>query len=244
MAESTGTITGAEFNARVAGTKMYKLLNRNLKHNGYKYEPNALNDLTKLGEQFDPDPNCNPGGLYFCAESDMLKWISVETCLIALIEIPQDAQVSVGDKKFKTDKLILGQPITFDEFYSDDYLRTMSINDLWAGCYGFKTIKYEVAKRSYLMGPDRYDFKSKTNLLCVTAQMYNGAEFLNSIKVDVQNMLEDPVFRTHIAKTIDILCPNSCKWYNENFPQHTDLITALNLEPNQHYNFPFGGYTN
>jgi len=237
------TMTGAEFNQQMAGTKMYKILNSSMIHYNYKYEPNALNDLSKTGEQFDPDPNCNPGGLYFCAESDMLMWISMSSCLIALIEIPQDAQISIGGHKFKTDKLILGQPITFDEFYSDDYLRTMSVNDLWADS-SCKQLNYGLAKRSYLLGPDRYDFKSKTNLLCVTAEIYNGAEFLNSIKVDVQNMLEDPVFRTHIAKTIGVVSPNSRKWYNENFPQHTDLITALNLKPNQHYNFPFGGYTN
>jgi len=231
-------MTGTQFNAQMAGIKMYKILNDNMVHYDYTYEPNALNDLSKTGEQFDSDPDCKPGGLYFCAESDMIIWISTSTCLIALIEIPEDAQISIGENKFKTDKMILGQPKSFDEFFSDTYLRTMPVNYLWAGSW-YNLNVCELAKRSYVLGPDRFDFESKANLLFLVGMYYNGAEFLNSIKADVQTMLEDPVFRTHLAKTIKVVSVKSREWFDSNFPQHTDLLTALGLKVGLRFNFPF-----
>jgi hypothetical protein len=60
--------------------------------------------------------------------------------------------------------------------------------------------------------------------------VYHDIEFLDSIKADVQNMLEDPAFRSYVARTIGVISVKAREWFDSNFPQHADLITALGLK--------------
>ena len=175
-------LTGAQFNerARNTGTKMFKVLNSDFIHNNYTYKLHALNDLSQLGEQFDPDPNCTPGGLYFCAESDILVWLcTMDGQLIAPVEIPDDAQVSVGDSKFKTDKLYIGQPMSFQDFYSDAYIRSMPQSYI-SHAYRWHSepagsLLNIVARRHYKLNPDAYSLLATLTRVCNSVWGQTGA---------------------------------------------------------------------
>jgi len=246
MTESASTITGAEFNARVAGTKMYKLLNRNLKHYGYEYEPNALNDLTKLGETFNPNPDCRAGGLYFCAESDILHWAHMcNDPLIAPVEIPDNSQISIGEHKFKTDKLVLGQPKTFEEFYSDSYIRNMPLSYFHNVCPG-DTIVWKLVKKHYLLMLVLNSDKSNKSDKAVESDihkadhvlgllkesvLYGDIEFLDFLRNErvVQDVLAKPEIDEQVQKLIghESASQNVIGWFETHFPQQTELIESL-----------------
>ena len=237
-------MTGAEFNTHMANTKMYKLLNSDLIHNGYKYEPNALNDLTKLGEQFDPDPDCKPNGLYFCAESEIIRFLGCVGPIkkVVLVEIPLDAQVSVGPDKFKTDKLIIGEPTTFDEFFSDEYITNMPDDYLMRCFWGYRPI-WEIAKRRYLLAPDKTESKYKLQLLYIAVQQQD-VTFLDLIRSDIQKMLTDPQIDKdliNLLKDAPWQSDSVIEWFSTHFPQHTSLINSLKRKDKRHSKFSFGG---
>jgi len=233
------TMTGAEFNEQYAGTKMYKILYDNMIHFGYKYKPNALNGLDKLGEQFDPNPDCRPGGLYFCAEPDVIKYIdNISYPLIALVEIPADARISVGEHKFKTDKLILGQPIEIDVFFSDEYVRNLSVDYLKKPHRG-GSYMWHLTKRMYLLDPERFEWIHKTNLLFF-ALRYRNIGFLNQIKDGVRKMLEDPQIERNligqVRTTMDRVDLEVINWLKMYFPQYAALIGAIEVQYFSWYN--------
>jgi len=241
-------MTGAQFNAQMAkaNTKMYKILNGNLINCGYKYELNALNSLDKTGETFNPDPNCKPGGLYFCAESEILKFLCCvgPTKKIAQVEIPPDAQVSVGENKFKTDKLILGQPIMVDEFFSDEYVSNMPADYLMRCFWGYRPT-WEIAKRLYLLAPDKTESKYKIQLL-YTAIRNDDVTFLDLIRSDVQKMLADSQIERDLFEILRDSPGQSesvIEWFSTHFPQHDALIYALMRKDDRYVNF-LGNYSN
>jgi len=232
------TVTGAEFNTQMAGIRMYKLLNSSMVHYDYKYEPNALNDLSKTGECFDPDPNCMPNGLYFCAESEILRWVSLaEDPLIALVEIPADALVSIGNYKFKTDKMILGEPIKFQEFYSDDYIRSMPLNYICIESRWSTSTEaiLDIAKRQYTLNQEAYAKADNPVLyiewLLIKAIWHGDIRFLDLMRCHsiVQDIFRDP----QNDRAFELLCsmyrvePNTIKWFETHFPQQTKLINSF-----------------
>lgn len=236
-------MTGAEFNTKMSNIKMCKLLNGDLKHYSYTYEPNTLNGLDKTGEKFDPDPDCKPGGLYFCAESEIIRFLGCVGPIkkVVLVEIPLDAQISVGSDKFKTDKLIIGQPTTFDEFFSDEYITNMPVDYLMRCVWGYRPI-WGIAKRRYLLAPDKTDTKYKLQLLH-TAVQQQDITFLDLIRSDIQKMLIDPQIDKdliHLLKDAPWQSESVIKWFSTHFPQHTALINSLKRKDIRHKKFPFG----
>jgi len=223
------TMTGAEFNVQMAGIQMYKVLNYDLVHHDYKYVPGALNQLNSFREQFDPDPDCKPGGLYFCAESDILRWVNCVTLipapLIVRVEIPDDARISIGEYKFKTDKLILGQPVTFDKFFSDEYISNMGVDYFNADCWR-KRIVWQIMKKQYLLNPIKFDDVShhKTKLMIYAVQNAD-IEFLDLMlgNRDIQKIMAHRPYDNIVLNLLGSTLPpldSVIEWFGTHFPQH------------------------
>jgi len=65
------TYSGKEFNEKYHGTKFYKTLNKRENHNKFQFQ---------TGLNIDPIPinlhkTCCPGGIYFCTENYIYKWL-------------------------------------------------------------------------------------------------------------------------------------------------------------------------
>lgn len=98
-------ISGKEFNEKYK-EKYVKLINKENNHNGYKYGPG----LNTLDGPFNPRHVCRKGGLYFCQEDDIGRWIEYGTGTMEYVcdvVIPDDAKVLVMENKLKTDKFEL-----------------------------------------------------------------------------------------------------------------------------------------
>ena len=90
-------LTGEEFNRIHSDTKFYKVLNDSLCHYDFTYKE-GLNIDTNL---FTPRSTCSAGGLYFCEEDKLARYL----CRYG--SIPNDALVYKEEDKFKTNKIIL-----------------------------------------------------------------------------------------------------------------------------------------
>jgi len=144
-------LTGAEFNERYQGIKMYKFMNNNLKHYGFQYGVGLNIDTT----QFDPFTECR-GGLYFCEETKChMYWRNFGYGeKMASIEIPNDARVCIEHEKFKADRLIITAIDSFEDVCDELWIKILK-NDY----YALKYIKnqtegicrYAVDKNSYAL---------------------------------------------------------------------------------------------
>lgn len=225
------TMTGAEFNKLMPNTKMYKALHSSLVHYGYTYEPNALNSLDKTGEQFNPDPNCQVGGLYFCTETDILRWIYVSLPkyqLIAPVEIPDHAQVSVAEHKIKTDMLVLGNPVTLEAFYSSGAARNISIDFLKElGYWGWNYQReWNMVKDLYALVPNSFDTELKAKLLYFAVIHYEQKLFPVAIE-DMRKMQEWDQIKKRLLELLaesDVRYRQTIAWFRMLFPQYATLI--------------------
>lgn len=102
-------LSGVDFNKIYKGIKFYRFLNNNLTHYGFKYKIGLNVDVY----EFNPDGECQIGGLYFCEESKCYLFCTHYGNKVALIEIPDDARVWIENDKFKADKLIVTDIIDF-----------------------------------------------------------------------------------------------------------------------------------
>lgn len=103
-------ISGYEFNRLYKDkTKFYRFLNDNLTHYGFKYVL-GLNIDTN---EFNPNGDCEKGGLYFCDDYTCYLFCTYYGKKIALIEIPDDSRVWIEHSKCKADRLIITEIIDF-----------------------------------------------------------------------------------------------------------------------------------
>lgn len=182
-------MTGAEFNEAYGKYEMIKILRRDMTHNGYVYKPNSLNKMrhTKLllRETFDPDPRCRPHGLYFCKAKHLFTFIGTawdyyygepdpfthgrhvpwmlhkDQPLIAIIKIPAKATVSIGEHKFKTNMMELGEPIELRTYITDEYILKRSrkkINRMYVSCLLMRM--HKMADRVYKLAGHKIEPKN------------------------------------------------------------------------------------
>lgn len=109
--------SGVEFNEIHKNTKFYKFLNDNLTHFDFTYKE-ELNVDTVL---FNPNDSCSSGGLYFCEESNCHHFWRNYGKKVAIIKIPDNAQVYTEEFKFKADRLYIEEIIDIE----------MMPNDFW-----------------------------------------------------------------------------------------------------------------
>jgi hypothetical protein len=89
--------------AAIGSDTLVKVLKSDKTHHGHTYHL-GRNDCTQPFNE-----NHEDGGLYGCRLKDLFKWISLypDIDTVALIEIPEDAQVKWFDSKFKASSLVL-----------------------------------------------------------------------------------------------------------------------------------------
>jgi len=104
--------SGKEFNA--SGIKPLKMLRTDLKHYGHQYRLG----LNKDRLPFNPSGDCSHGGLYFCTEENLPKFLRYGTT-VGHFTIPKNAKVYVEHEKFKCDKMILEKIVLLEEFLND-----------------------------------------------------------------------------------------------------------------------------
>ena len=117
-------ISGKLFNKLNGETKIFKILNEDLYHNGFKYEIGLNIDFI----DFNPTNESEAGGLYFCEERFICYYINLGI-KIAIVGIPDDARVYVESKKFKADKIILSNIILLKDFdkFADPVFCTLAV---------------------------------------------------------------------------------------------------------------------
>lgn len=101
-------ITGTQLNELCPDVEFVKTTFDGEIHNGLQYKE-GFNTMLE-GENFNPDPHCLPGGLYFCAITDHLNWIKYRgknATSIWDVTIPPQAQVVVMKNKIKADMIVL-----------------------------------------------------------------------------------------------------------------------------------------
>ena len=191
-------VSGKQFNEEYGKYEFIKILRHDLTHHEYVYKPNALNELRGI---FNPNANCMPGGLYFCKSKHIFTHIEI-ACdqhsitnlsthpLVVIVKIPDDAKVSVGKHKFKTDKMILGQPVEIDTYITNEWILKRSskkIKQMLDICYVMN--KMDLVKKVYPLSLYKHNIKTDTWLRIMKIAV-NDLEFLARILRDmnVSNM--------------------------------------------------------
>lgn len=87
--------------------KYFKVIHSNFSQRGFQYNIGLNEDH----REFNPDPRCGPGGLYFCVEDDVVDWIGMGE-LVVEVEIPNNATFVSMPNKLKADKLILTENVS------------------------------------------------------------------------------------------------------------------------------------
>jgi hypothetical protein len=99
--------------------RFYKLTNHDNLHHGFQYQ-NGLNVDTI---PFNPNGECEPGGLYFFNEVQLLEWDEYvrNPCYIWDVEIPTDALVYHEEGKSKASAIIITNCRPFSR-HAPDYI--------------------------------------------------------------------------------------------------------------------------
>ena len=113
-------LDGQSFNAQYQGKIFIKLTNQKENHNKYQFKTGLNIDSLP----FNPEGECQPGGIYFCLLEDLSLWLHYNDQImfyVRFVTIPADAQVWLETNKFKTNQLILGDrtKITDLEVWND-----------------------------------------------------------------------------------------------------------------------------
>ena len=90
---------GIEFKKKY-GTVFYKILRKDLTHNGFTFKEGINIDTNK----FNPSGSCSEGGLYFTNYENIYDYLNygANVCSVNILD---DSLVYVEDKKFKADKI-------------------------------------------------------------------------------------------------------------------------------------------
>lgn len=172
--------SGAQFNEIYKGITLYKFLNNNLTHNGFRYVLGSNKDDIS----FNPNGMCSNGGLYFCDEFNChLYWRDYGE-KIAIITIPDDARVYIEQGKFKADKINVYEIIDFEQM-PDDFWIKLSQKDGMA----FKYVKNQTDEICILAvkqnGNALEYVQNQTEEICCLSVSQNGRAL-----ADVQNQTE------------------------------------------------------
>ncbi len=96
-------ITGKNFKELFKGKKVVKLTNKKCEHRGIIYDNGPVTDTIK----WNPTGECLAGGIYFCLEDSVHRWIAYNTEVIGVMEFmwdvdfDDDTLIYVEHDKFK-----------------------------------------------------------------------------------------------------------------------------------------------
>ena len=116
---TSNLMNGSDFKLTYPNTKFYKLTNESECHHNFQFKDGLNVDIL----MFDPEGECEPGGLYFTELNKISCWISyINIMYIREVEICDDSIVKIEKNKFKTDKFILkNRQLLMDLKYWNDY---------------------------------------------------------------------------------------------------------------------------
>ena len=99
---------GKTFSIMFGHVQFVKLTNETEKHNDFTFETGLNVDTIP----FNPNDQCEPGGMYFTNKSNIPKWLYYslsKMCWVRYVSFPDDAQVYIEENKCKSDKFYLGE---------------------------------------------------------------------------------------------------------------------------------------
>jgi hypothetical protein len=157
-------------------SKFYKVLSPDMNNRGFQYKLG----LNVLEEKFNTnDMECSDGGLYFCNLEDVVIWLSLYTNpLICKVDIPNNANVIKLQRKYKTDCIILSNPVGLFEFMEmhnleDDVIKYYKNDKTWLTYVRDQTIDMcmmAVLKNGLLL---EY-VHNQLSTICLSAVRQNG----------------------------------------------------------------------
>lgn len=161
----------------------YKLINNNLCNRSYQFEPHIVNILN---EPFDPRSFCSKGGFYFCDLADMGYWLYLyPNGLIFEVTIPEDARTVRLHRKYKTDKIIISNPLNISDFIkkhnvAESYIRADIKNFQYVDRADYKLCKIAVETDSNVLAIIPVELR--TEEICMIAVKNSG----NTLKFVIQ----------------------------------------------------------
>ena len=90
--------------------KFYKIIGCNNGNFPYKLGMNVLADN---GEEFNKNPKCGPGGLYFCKIENIFDWLEFGD-KVCVLSVPEDARMVSVENQFKADRIFIEKIISID----------------------------------------------------------------------------------------------------------------------------------
>lgn len=109
------------------GNKYYKILNEEMKHNGYQYQLGLNVDIYPLNKK----RWCARGGLHISTFENIYRYFKYGV-YVAEIELPADAVVLIKDGDIKVDKIIIKNIIdikNFDELWGNEELCIKAVKE-------------------------------------------------------------------------------------------------------------------
>lgn len=105
----------------------YKIISETMRNRGFKY----VKGFNELKEEFNPSDDCDRGGLYFVDLDHIFRWLNLyKNGFIWKVRIPADAKVyqSQRHRKFKTNCMIISDPVSISEFLNKHVDSIMKLN--------------------------------------------------------------------------------------------------------------------
>ncbi len=109
-------LTGKDFNIKFNSENKFfvRYMNDNMKHYNFTFKEGLNEDIVP----FNPNGECESGGLYFTTIDYIQNFTPCSRHHIRFVEIPDDAQVYVvpWSNKWKADKIVIGEKISLEVF--------------------------------------------------------------------------------------------------------------------------------
>jgi hypothetical protein len=194
-------LTGKEFNVLAKGRIFYKTINEEKKHNGLEFKPNQLHHDTK---KFNPQGECQVGGIYFCEENDIHRWCVYGRNLknktiahyYAKVVVPDKARVYIEQNKVKADVIYLEE---FKSLWDDE---KMVLNVLNRNGYLLEHVQNQNDRICEIavhqdVGALQYVKDQKYNLCMWAVRENYGA--LQFVRIQTDNMCEIAINQNYLA---------------------------------------------
>lgn len=161
--------SGVTFKKLLGDTKLYRFTNLGEVHHKFHYKTG----LNKDNMEFNPSGSCKSGGIYFCDETELIKYLeSYEEnnfVWIREVEIPDDARVYVDHLKYKTNQIILKKRMHLDDFR----IKNITMMDLIVNARLLKFIENQTEELCKIMmrtNPFALEFvRNQTEEMCEIA---------------------------------------------------------------------------
>jgi len=156
-----------------AKPEYYKILHKDMVHNGFKY----AEGLNVDHHPFNPDGRCSSGGLYFSDREHITCFFGYGS-LIARVTLPEDAKLVQEDsEKFKADKIILSdiRPIDESELWNDPSFCLAAVQKRGNALKYVKQQTPEICLAAVRQDGSALEIvKDQTSEICLAAIQQNG----------------------------------------------------------------------